>query len=205
MADDLSFTSLMNRIRRGDEEAARELVRRYESELRVIARVRLTDKRVRRLIDSMDICQSIFANFFARVATGQFQLDSPAALLKLLSAMVRNKATDHVRRLLADKRGSDSIRTESIDLSQIAEDTTRSCRAAENQELLLEILKRFTAEEQQIASLRRDGLTWDEISETLNMSAESLRKKFARAVDRVMNELGIGIKGGSIPSGGSDQ
>ncbi|MBC8354995.1 MAG: hypothetical protein H8E66_23705 [Planctomycetes bacterium] len=64
-----SFDALITRVRRGDERAAEELILRYESDLRVIARVRLTDPRLRRMMDSMDICQSITANFFNRAVS----------------------------------------------------------------------------------------------------------------------------------------
>src|SRR5206468_2113644 len=58
MAEDASFADLIRRVRQRDEQAAAELVRRYEPAIRVAVRVRLTDPRLRRVVDSMDICQS---------------------------------------------------------------------------------------------------------------------------------------------------
>ena len=84
----------IQRIRRGDQEAARLLVQSYERELRITARVTLADARLRQILDSMDVCQSIFANFFARAIAGQFELETPEHLLRLLADMVRNKVTD---------------------------------------------------------------------------------------------------------------
>jgi hypothetical protein len=37
----------------------------------------LTDARLRREIDSADICQAVLANFFVRVAAGQFEIETP--------------------------------------------------------------------------------------------------------------------------------
>ena len=62
---------LLGKVRGGDAAAAEELVRTYEPELRRAIRVRLTDARLRRLIDSIDICQSVLAGFFVRTAAGQ--------------------------------------------------------------------------------------------------------------------------------------
>ena len=48
MPDETSFHDLIQRVRRGDEAAAAELVRRYEPAIRRAARVHLLDPRLRR-------------------------------------------------------------------------------------------------------------------------------------------------------------
>ena len=53
--------------------------------------------RLRRVLDSVDVCQSVLANFFVRVAAGQFDLDQPEQLLRLLATMARNRILDHVK------------------------------------------------------------------------------------------------------------
>src|SRR5206468_9976043 len=60
VADESSFADLIGRVRAGDGRAAAELVRRYEPAVRVAVRVRLTDPGLRRVLDSMDVCQSVF-------------------------------------------------------------------------------------------------------------------------------------------------
>jgi hypothetical protein len=65
-----SFAELLRRVRSGDQEAATALVRQFEPEIRRVVRLRLTDPRMRRVIDSADICQSVLANFFVRAAAG---------------------------------------------------------------------------------------------------------------------------------------
>jgi len=66
MVPETSFCDLVQRVRCGDGLAAEELVRAYEPEVRRAIRVRLTDARLRRLVDSVDICQSVLAGFFVR-------------------------------------------------------------------------------------------------------------------------------------------
>ena len=66
MADDNTFADFRRRVRAGDEEAATELVRRYESAVRIEVRMRLADSRLRRVVDTMDLCQSVLASFFVR-------------------------------------------------------------------------------------------------------------------------------------------
>jgi hypothetical protein len=78
MSSDISFRDLIRRVRAGDAGACTELVRRYEPAIRVAVPVRLTDPALRRVLDTMDVCQSVLANFFARPALSQFEPDDPA-------------------------------------------------------------------------------------------------------------------------------
>src|SRR5438270_6266312 len=101
-ADD--FQDLIRRVRAGDEAAAAELVRRYEPAIRRAVRIRLADTRLARAFDSMDVCQSVLASFFVRAALGQYELDTPDQLLRLLATMVRHKLADQVDRERAQCR-----------------------------------------------------------------------------------------------------
>jgi len=93
------YADFIRRVRAGDERAAEELVRRYETEIRLEIRVwlRVRDPRLRRVFDSMDICQSVLASFFVRAAVGDFDLDEPGQLIRLLVGMARNKLSEHVK------------------------------------------------------------------------------------------------------------
>src|SRR5437764_1190854 len=91
MPSDPAFSALMRRVRAGDGEAAAELVHRFEPNVRRVTRLRLTDPRLRRLLDSVDVCQSVLANFFVGVATGQFDLQSPEERTEARATMARNK------------------------------------------------------------------------------------------------------------------
>src|SRR6516164_4483752 len=96
---DESYAEFIRRVRQGDERAAEDLVRRYEPEIRLEVRtwLRLRDPRLRRVFDSMDVCQSVLANFFLRVAAGDFDLERPEQLAALLAGIARNKLSEHVR------------------------------------------------------------------------------------------------------------
>jgi DNA-directed RNA polymerase specialized sigma24 family protein len=102
VSDDPSFEQLIRRVRAGDGEAAAELIARYEPEVRRFIRLKLLDPRLQRAVDSADIWQSVLANFFVRVAGGQFDLREPDQLLRLLATMAKNKIIDHGRK--ADQR-----------------------------------------------------------------------------------------------------
>ena len=91
------FAEFLRRIRCGDPEAAQELVRRYESTIRLAVRTRLTDPALKRQLDSADICQSVLASFFVRAAAGQYDLADPGQLVALLVRMAQNKLVGHAR------------------------------------------------------------------------------------------------------------
>jgi hypothetical protein len=84
MSEHDTFAYFVRRLRAGDEQAA-DLVRRYEGVIRREARLQMTDPRLCRLLDSIDISQSVLASFFARAAAGQFDLDRPENLLRQLA------------------------------------------------------------------------------------------------------------------------
>jgi RNA polymerase sigma-70 factor (ECF subfamily) len=191
--DDAGFGELMRRVRGGDQAAAEELVRRYEVEIRREIRFRLTDRRLRQVVDSVDICQSVLGNFFARAALGEFDLRSPADLQRLLFKMATNRLTDWARREHAarrDKRREVSFDAEAGPAEPAAVELSPSQQVS-RAELLAESRKRLSAEELQIVQRRIDGESWDEIARHLGGTAEALRKRHARAMDRLLQELGI--------------
>src|SRR5262245_61706235 len=98
MAVDRSFAELIAAVRRGDQEAAADLVRRYEPAIRREARLRLRDPRLRQLLDSGDICQQVLGSLFLRAALGQFELATPEQLLGLLVRIARNKTINEAER-----------------------------------------------------------------------------------------------------------
>jgi RNA polymerase sigma factor (sigma-70 family) len=190
MTDPVAFTELVRRIRTGDPDAAAELVRRYEPAIRRVVRVRLGG-RMAALFDSMDVCQSVLGSFFLRVAAGQYKLDTPDDLLKLLATMARHKLAYQVRRQKAQKRDIGRDAPDAVPADQLAASDPSPSRRAVHRELLAELERRLTPEELELVNLRNQGHEWDEIAERLNGSAEALRKKHTRALDRVAKELGL--------------
>ena len=59
---------LLARIKNGDEEAARELLSRYESKVRLVVRRQLP-RLLRSRFDSIDFLQSVWGSFFHRIQT----------------------------------------------------------------------------------------------------------------------------------------
>jgi RNA polymerase sigma-70 factor (ECF subfamily) len=191
MSSDDAFTDLIRRVREGDEAAAAELVRSYEPAIRRVVRVHLRDPRLRRVLDSMDVCQSVLATFFVRANLGQYDVATPEDLLKLLGRIARNKLTNQISKHRAERR--DYRREEDIagrEGLMRASGSDPSEQAAAR-ELLAKVRKHLTDDERQLAELRGRGDSWAEIAATQGGTPESMRKKLARALDRVLADLGL--------------
>ena len=119
MPEASDFQDLIRRVRAGDEQAAAELVRSYEPAIRRAVRIRLADTRLARAFDSMDICQSVMASFFVRAALGQYELDAPEQLLKLLATMARHKLADQVDKERAECRDNRRVEEGSAETREI--------------------------------------------------------------------------------------
>ncbi|MFO0845751.1 MAG: sigma-70 family RNA polymerase sigma factor [Gemmataceae bacterium] len=190
MDEQPDFAEFVKRIRAGDQQAAAELVRRYEPLVRREVRLRLEDERLGRLFDSMDVCQSVLASFFVRVAAGQYDLGQPGQLVGLLVKMARNKLASAARRQSAQKR--DHRRDGGGDeMGQVAGGDPSPSRLLAGKELLEQFRRRLSEEERALAELRHDGLAWDEIARRLGGTAQARRMQLARAVERVSRELGL--------------
>jgi RNA polymerase sigma-70 factor (ECF subfamily) len=192
MADETGFEELMRRVRAGDQQAAEELVRRYEPTIRRIVRVRLVDSRLQRLFDSMDVCQSVFGSFFVHAALGDYDLNTPDQLLGLLVAMSRKKVIDQSRRAGAARRDFRRVKEGPADQEKhwAAGDPSPSRQVA-GRELLDEFRRRLTEQERQIADRRAAGLNWNQIAAEIGGTPDALRKQLARGVERVSQELGL--------------
>lgn len=188
MSDPSQFAEFVRRVRDGDAQAAEELVRRYEPLVRRTIRLRLESQQLGRVFDSMDVCQSVLKSFFVRTAAGQFDLDGPDQLVRLLVTMARNKLASEARRQHRQKR--DQRRAGEVLDGVAAADPTPS-RVLEGRELLAAVRARLTADERALADLRAQGLTWEEVAAQSGGTAQARRVQLARAVDRVASELGL--------------
>jgi RNA polymerase sigma factor (sigma-70 family) len=191
MPDGGDFQQLILRIRDRDEAAAAELVRRYEGAIRRVVRIHLRDARMRRVLDSMDICQSVLASFFVRTALGQYELNTPESLLNLLTSITRNKLSNQVNRAKAKRRDIRREDDKGVDGPVAVDDASDPSEQVSAKEILTKVRNRLDPEERFLAEQRALGLGWKEIAEQAGGTDVALRKKLTRALNRVMAELGL--------------
>jgi RNA polymerase sigma-70 factor (ECF subfamily) len=192
MATENGFLDLIQRVRAGDEGAAVEVVQRYEPAIRRAVRLHLRDPRLRRTLDSQDICQSVLASFFVRAASGQYEFDRPAELLNLLVVMARNKLVSQARRPHVVRRDPEFLRDNPADaIIKVLSPSPSPSQQAAWRDLLRVFRSHLTEEERQLADRRAQNQQWNAIATELGGSPEALRKKLTRALDRVSRQMGL--------------
>src|SRR5262249_31413006 len=185
------FLGLIQRVRAGDEQAAADLVRRYEPLIRRQVRLQLEDERLARLFDSMDLCQSVVATFFFSTAVGVCDLRPPKQFPGLLVKRPGNKRGSAARQAPRQRRAYRRETSGNDDMSRLAAAGPTPSRQVAGEELLQRARQRMTEEELKIADLRADDLSWEQIAERLGGNANALRMQLARALERVVAELGL--------------
>jgi RNA polymerase sigma factor (sigma-70 family) len=188
------FVGYVARVRTGDESALEELVARYTPVIRLEARMRLRSPHLRAVLDSMDICQSVLKSFFLRAAAGQFDIDRPEDLRRLLVKMACNKSMEAARREYADRRDA----RRSVEMGDEAHQVAGSedpVGEVEWGELLLRARQMLSPEEKLIAEGRASGQTWEELATTLGGTPDRLRMQLNRAQSRVAAALGLEVSG----------
>jgi RNA polymerase sigma factor (sigma-70 family) len=192
LAETAAFAELLERLRAGDEAAARELIERYEPIVRREVRLNLRDRRLGRLFDSMDVAQSVFASFFVRAATGEFDLEEPNDIVRLLVTVARNKLVSASRQAYAAKR--DVRRNDAGDTGQfdrLPKTDPSPSRQVAAAELLSRVLAELSPEERELAALRGRGLSWEEVAEQVGGTPQARRVQLSRALTRVGRKIGL--------------
>jgi RNA polymerase sigma-70 factor (ECF subfamily) len=189
------FSDLIARLRSGDAAAAEELVRHYEPVIRMEVRRQMRDPRLRRAFDSMDVCQSVLGSFFVRASLGQYDLDDPLEVVKLLVGMARNKLAFQVRkerRQCRDHRRAEPLGPQE---DQVPASDSSPSDVVAGEELLQAAQRELTEEDRQLAERRTRGQSWAEVVAELGGTVEARRKQMERAIARVVPRFGLDGEG----------
>jgi RNA polymerase sigma factor (sigma-70 family) len=198
MSESNEFREFIGRIRAGDEQAAADLVRRYEPLIRREVRLNVQDPRLGRLFDSVDVCQSVLASFFVRATAGQYEMDRPEQLIRLLVTMARNKLASAARSQRRQRRDQRRVADgAAAAMEQVAAADPSPSRLVAGRELLDRFREGLTDEERELADLRSQGVAWADVAVRLGGTAQARRMQLARAVERVARELGLNEEAGS--------
>ncbi len=177
------------RIRAGDEEAAAELLRRYEAKVRLVVRRQLP-RLLRSKFDSLDFLQSVWGSFFQRVRTGPTDIEDEPNLVAFLAWAARNRVFDEYRRASSQKH---DVRREvplfeggySNDLEAALETPSQVVQARETLERLQDLLPE---DRRQILALKAEGYSCREIGERLGLSERTVQRVIDTLRDRVRDD-----------------
>ena len=173
---------LLARVKNGDEEAARELLNRYESKVRLVVRRQLP-RLLRSRFDSIDFLQSVWGSFFHRIQTESNDLNEEENLIAFLAWAARNKVIDEYRRAATQKQNihrEESIQNRGDRETTLASGDTPS-ELAQARETFDRLSRLLPEDRRVILELKAAGYSCGEIGDRLGLSE--------RTVQRVLEEL----------------
>ena len=190
MAANDSLAELMDRLRTGEDGAAREVFVRFAARLAGLARRHL-DNRLAVKIDPEDVVQSAYKSFFLRQREGDLDVGSWDGLWGVLTVITLRKCADRAAYYHAEKRDvarETRANTESTpavyDLALDREPNPEEAAAlAETVEALFRSID--DPDERAILELSLQGHTATEISEQLGRAERSVRRLRERVRKRL--------------------
>ena len=180
---DGDLVRVLDRIRAGDEDAARELLRRYEAEVRLVVRRQLP-RLLRSRFDSLDFLQSVWGDFFQRVRAGPAEFQDSRHLVGFLARAAKNKVIDQYRRAASQKgdmHREEPIFSEAGQPRELEDGGDSPSELVEAREAFDRLLVMLPEERRQMIALKAQGLSSREIGERLGVSE--------RTVQRVVEDL----------------
>lgn len=184
--------SLVKLWQAGDQDAARQLFDRYVEQLLALARRRLSQRLAGR-VDPEDVVQSVFRTFFGRVKAGQFTIEDPEDVCKLLARITLHKTLRQVTFHRAAKRDAAMEATSgpADEKDRLADVFTREPTPEEANMFLDEMehfLNRIGPQDRQIIEMRMQGYNNLEIAERLGISDRKIRRLMERVRDLAEQE-----------------
>ena len=172
--------------------AARELLARYESKVRLVVRRQLP-RLLRSRFDSLDFLQSVWGSFFFKIRTGPNDLEEEQNLITFLAWAARNKVIDEYRRaatLRHDMKREEPLerRADKDDCLATGDTPSQLAQANETYDRLRDLLP---DEQRVILELKAAGHSSREIGDLLGLSE--------RTVQRVLESLKVRARLGDGP------
>lgn len=178
---DNDFLDLLSRVRGGDDDAAAELVRRYERAVLRSVRSRL-GRSMRSAMDSMDVMQSVHRSLLTGVKSQRFQLASPQQLIGLAVVMVQRKVARHWRKLkqFPIDKSATADQSAATALASIASDESAPAEMAAASDLLDRLLGQLGDLDQQLVRLKLEGHSSVEAAAILGKEPAFIRMRWSR-------------------------
>lgn len=185
--DGLSQTdrSLLVLVRGGDEEAATALYDRYARRVFGLVEAKLGE-RLRASTETEDVVQSVFKSMFRGVRSGLYDAPPGSTLWNLLAVIAVHKLRRRAKHQSAQRR--DVHRN--VPLESLIDQISSEEESIEFLEICLrETLEILRPVDRDILTLRIQGHTVDEISETTGRSRRTVERSLHKSRERLASLL----------------
>lgn len=183
-AETETFDELLARARTGDDSAMMDLARRYEPEVRTVARLRLGPA-LRPYLDSIDLVQSVHRSLMRGLQDDKFELNRPEQLVALALTMVRRKAAHAWRKLRRQERPNDAGGSLPDILLNIASPNVDATREADVRDAVEHLCKNLDPLDRQLLERSLQGYRTVEIARELGQNPDVLRVRLSRLRHRL--------------------
>lgn len=180
--DDDDLAGLIERVKAGDADAIRDLIHRFEGDVRTIVRVRLPQL-LRSQFDSMDFVQAVWQSVLTKDGKDLGRFTNARHFRGFLAGVARNKVFEEHRRRTRTRKYS-LIREEPLYVRRGDRELPREVPApdptpsqdAQAQDRFAQLVAGRSAQEVEVVELRRRGLTFDEIAAQTGLSERAVRR-----------------------------
>lgn len=180
--DDDVFARLIGLARNGDQRALEELLQSFETDVRLMVRVRLP-KALRAQFDSMDFVQSVWTSLFVNPEREEVDFANAGHFRKFLAGVVTNKVNYQYRRRTQSKK-YELAREEPLYVRRGDHDQPREVPASDptaSQEVqaterMAQLAAGRSPAEAEALELRRRGLTFDDIAARTGLNERTVRR-----------------------------
>ncbi len=163
------LSDFLKRIQAGDEGAARELLGRFEAEVRLVVRRQLP-RLLRSRFDSLDFLQSVWGSFFRRMRTAPTEFEDSRHLVAFLARAAKNKVIDEYRRAASrkhDMHREEPLWAEGRRPKDVPDPIDSPSEVAQAHEVFVRLRELMPVERRTILELKAEGLSSKDIGERL--------------------------------------
>lgn len=161
-------------LRTGEAEEVAQLLANLDPFLRRAIRMRLTDRRVRRAVDTGDIFQSLVKDILSREGTGRTAA-SFQELCAYFAAAARYKIAAKFRKERRYVANLDSV-------PEPVSSEPEPSQAVEDSDLAEAVKSRLDERNRRLFDLSQQGKTWRQIAEEVGGHPDALRFQLRRSV-----------------------
>lgn len=185
MSSEINFDGLMNRLRAGENDAARLVFDRYSRRLIALAQAHFGAMLARKA-DPEDVVQSAYKSFFIRHRDGGLDVEDWDGLWRMLTVITLRKVADRAEYFQAARRDASREATAGDDPTLAALDREpQPEEAAVFAETVERLFRDAADDERPILELSLQGYSAPEISEHLNRPERTIRRLRERVRKRL--------------------
>jgi RNA polymerase sigma factor (sigma-70 family) len=180
---------LLQAIRAGRRDSARQFMARYGAPLREGVAVRGVVKRLQGRLDSEDLVQSVLLKAIEEIRAERVEFADEGALQSYLTTLGRNQLRDKLRRINAAKREGRRGQAPGTALESVRQPGPSPSAVASVKEEVARV--EAVADPADLAMLRDrvNGAGWEELARQIGTTPEAVRKRLERVRRRIREAL----------------